>query len=434
MGVTGRKHVRGRQGSILVLVVIMIVILALIGWGMLTLGLQGRVFAAKQSDELIATAAADAGIAKVLSKMNEEIFANGLGSHATEIPPPENPKALGACDATVTYSASACKYDPAYGEYGYHLATSTGRCRLAERTINAILYYESLWRGIGVKEDIDIRVGAEFIAPYGGFRIRTNSVKRSAIKLKAGINIPGDVMVGPDPNLPLEDIIDIKSTTIIKGGSGAAANKIPFPPVRLPVETPAKNPVVWDNRGTYTYVPNTPIIGSDDPCDPNYIRYDSFELQGQTAVQAIQGHCVIYVQGDMRIKNGAEIIIEETVQHPDSTLVLYLGGNLLCDNGAGFTNNAKEIVDGIEVPDYGALKIFGLYTCKTMELKAKGDYFFGYAYAPEADLFIHAKNEVAGAFTGKSLTLLSKVVFTYIPDNGLKEQVPTYVAVRWWEE
>ncbi len=424
MGAKGRKH--ARTGMVLPLAALLIVIIALVGWGLLTLGLDSRIFAARKSAEVVARTAADAGISKAVQLMNNALLSNPSWS-VTPIPDVNN-VALPNSYSNYSYHVSS----KVGGIDGYHGVTSVGRSGIAERTINCRLYYASVWFGIGVKESINVKVGATFESPYADLSIRTNSVTGDSILLKAGVIIPGDVIVGPGGDV--DDVINIKSTTDIQGDSYAASEPIDFPPVTLPKLTPGDNPVIWDDRGAYTYT-GAPIVGSDDPFNPLYIRYNSIEIQGTTATQTIQGHCVIYVEGDMRIKNSAEILIEEP-NSTDSSLALYMGGNLLCDNGAGFTNEALEILaDGTVQNDTDALRIFGLPTCTTMDLKAKGDYFFGYAYAPDADLRLFAWNEISGAFTGKSLEMLAKVNFIYIPpDNGPQYEAPAYLVTRWWEE
>jgi len=60
-----------RKGSAIILVLIAIVILLAAGTGLLSLGLQNRIFVIRNASDIAARCAVDAGLTKALFEMNE---------------------------------------------------------------------------------------------------------------------------------------------------------------------------------------------------------------------------------------------------------------------------------------------------------------------------------------------------------------------------
>ena len=392
-----------RPGSVLPFAVTMVVLLFIIGLGLTRLGLNTRLSSAKTTAQLTARAAADAGFIQAMRLMNARLAAKPWdGSPISAV----SDMSLAGANATFSYSVT--------DEGSYYQIASTGKSGSAQKTVYGRLALGSLLFGIGVKDIIDVKVGATFNAPAdGGFSIRTNSVADNAIVLKSGVTIPGDVVCGPGGNP--EDVINIKSSTVITGDSYSAMDEIDFPPVILPVDlqsTPLTN---------YNYVAGTPIVGSGDPDNPLSVKFDQIVIPN-SGVQHIQGHCKIYVVGTTTLRQSAELIVDN-----GSSMTLYLGGNMVAGNSNGLDNLNPDLPE--------ALTIYGLDTCKQMDLKAKGDVFFGYVYVPEADLNVYAKNTLAGAFVGKSFTLMNSASFTFIPPTNTSDDDPdSYLFLRWWEE
>ena len=392
-----------RKGSILPLAVMMVVFLFLIGLALTRLGLNARLAAAKTTAEIKARAAADAGFEQAIRLMNLRL--ENKPWDGTPIP--------AVSDISLPNTNARFSYDVA-NQTSYYQVTSTGRSGIAEKTVYGRLVLESLLFGIGVKDVIDVKVGVTFTAPSDSrFALRTNSVEDNAIILKSGVVIPGDVICGPggDP----EDVINIKSSTVITGDSYSASDEIDFPSVVL------SNDLKTAPLISYSYKPSKPIVGSADPLAPAAIKLDRLYIPN-SGVQQIQGHCKIYIVGTTTLGNSAELIITS-----GASLELYLGLDMEAKNSNGIDNL------NVGVPD--SLKIYGLDSCKKIDLKAKGNVFFGYVYAPEADLNVYAKNELAGAFVGKSFTLKNSTNFTFIPDTSIGLDDPSaYLMVRWWEE
>lgn len=404
-----KKQAKGnRDGTVLPLAVMAVVILFFIGMALIRLGLDARMRAVRTTAEIAARIAADAGFTQAKRLMDIKLVNKPWDG--SSIPP-----------ATVSlpnsYSNTSFNYTVT-DEGSYYLITSTGRSGIAEKTVKARLFVETLWFGIGVKENIDIKLGATFSTdpPDADFSIRTNSTDSDAVTLKAGVTIPGDVICGQYG--VVDEVINIKATTVIEGDAYAAKDKIDFPDVVLDANF-ASMPTT-----PYIYAPNTPI-GNPNSVTPQYFRFDSIDIPGGAGdhVQEIQGPAVVYVEGKTTLGQSASIVVTE-----GSSLTLYLGGDLEAKNSVGLDNLNNGSPD--------ALIIYGLNTCENIDLKAKGEIFFGYVYAPDADLDVYAKNELAGSFIGESFTLMNATNFTYIPPsdaNGLNNPT-SYLMQRWWEE
>lgn len=399
-----KKMKKNKRGSILPFAVVLVILLFVMGLALTRLGLNARMAAARTTAEISARAAADAGFAQAIRLMNKSLAKKPWDG--TPIP----------AVSDVMLSGSDARYSYNVTKKGtYYQVASTGESGIAQRKVYGILTLESLLSGIGVKKVIDLKVGVTFSAkPKSRFAMRTNSIEDNAIILKSGVTIPGDVICGPggDP----DEVINVKSTTTILGDSYAAQSEIDFPPVVLPDDI--KNVPLTP----YTYSPGSPIVGSADPNNPMLIKFDSIKIP-TGGVQQIKGCCEIYVVGNTILGQSAEFIITE-----GSSLHLYLGNNMEAKNSNG--------IDNLNFGNPEALRIYGLDTCQSIDLKAKGDIFFGYVYAPEADLNVYAKNEISGAFVGKSFTLKNSTKFTYIPpkgSGGLKDPT-SYLMLRWWEE
>ena len=400
-----KQSKRCESGSVLPFAVVVVMLLFISGLGMTRLGLTARVQAAKSTADLSARAAGDAGIVHAARLMNKKL-ADELNWDNSTLP-----------------TAAAVQLPNSYANYSFDVQgdkingfqiTSTGISGIAQRKVYARMGVGSLWFGIGVKEGIDIKLGATFSTdpPGGDFTIWTNSTQDNAVSLKAGIVVPGDVIVGPggDP----DRVITSKASTTIEGDVYAAKEKIDFPPVIVPE--------VFKSMPTtaYAYTPSV-YIGDPNSAAVKYFKLNTIGVP-QSGVQEIRGRCVIYVAGQTTLGQSAELIVM-----PGSSLTLYLGGNMEAKNSNGIDNLTGDAT---------ALKIYGTDNCQWINLKAKGNVFFGAVYAPNADLNVYAKNQLAGAFVGKSFTLMSATEFmliTALTNAGIDDE-QAYMMQRWWEE
>ncbi|MHC4122337.1 MAG: pilus assembly PilX family protein [Planctomycetota bacterium] len=403
-----KKLNSSRKGFVLPLAAMMVVILLIVGIALIRLARGARLMSARTTAEISARAAADSGITQAIYLMNEKLATEGTWNNSN-LPEAVNDVALPNSNALFSYTITG---DPTNG----FLITSTGKSGFSTRTIYAKLGVASSWFGIGVKEGINLKLGTSFYMepPDSPFAIRTNSIEDDAIILKAGVVVPGDVIIGPGGDM--ESVLNAKSSTVIRGNTYVSSDEIQFPSVVLPSYLEG-----WTTE-SYSYDSNG-LSGT--------IRYDSMDIPNNQD-QHIVGDCVIYVNGTIHLGQGSSIIVDD-----GASLVLYLGGDMVTDNLAGFENLTVNPDDptNLDSHDAHALKIYGLDTCLNIDLKAKGDFFFGAVYAPEADLDVYAKNELAGAFTGKSFDLKNGSKFTFIAAlaTGDINEHGAYFARRWWE-
>jgi Tfp pilus assembly protein PilX len=402
---TRKKRSRRKTcGAILVLAIVMVIILALLGLVMVRLGGMARVRSAHGMTDISARTAADAGLTQALRLMNNKLRVEATWNNSTL--PQAADTSLPHSDAQFSYKVDGTQ------KAGFRVA-SKGKCAFSERNVLARLSIETLWFGIGVKEDVDIMSKTNFVTiPAGsGFTIRTNSIADGAISLYPNTSVPGDVIIGPggDPATG----IDVKSSSIIAGDSYAAAEEIDFPDVVVPA------------------LPYVGLLPPVEPNDPNLITltaadsgiYDFITLPEFMKLHIVQGDVVLYITGKVRLHNSSELRILD-----GASLKLYLGDDMWADNGSRIITEG-HLVTGTR------LKIFGTNTCTEIILKNSGD-LAAAIYAPYAELTIMNSGAVYGALTGNRLEMKNSGEFYF--DTRLLEygiDVPAMYAVdRWWEE
>ena len=366
-------------GVVLPLAVSMIVLLVLIGLALIRLGLSARMQAIRVTIGISARTAADAGLTEAYRLMRDKLeveltWDNSIFPYTVgPVYLPGDP--YGNANYTFTITD-----DP----NNSFIISSTGRAGTVEKTVCCQLELKSLWFGIGVKEGVDIKVETNFGTiplPNGEFKIQTNSTEDGAVIFKAGVVIPGDVVVGPggDP----DSVINEKSSTTILGDTYASENPIDFPSVIVPLDL--------------TSLPTTSY--NYDPCGlTGDIKYSTLSLPNGT-LQEIVGDCRIYVVGKMTLNNNAELLIT-----PGSSLTLYLNGSLEDKNSSGITNSTNEAA---------RFSMYGTDNCEAINLKAKSD-FYGAIYAPNASLDIYNGGNLYGAFIGnQTLTIKNSGTFYF---------------------
>ena len=392
-----KKIRRKQKGTILVLVVTIMVVLLITGLGLLRLGYSSRILAARSAFEIKAIEAADAGFvqAKLLmdKKLRDELVWN-----SSDMPSASN-VLLANSDATYSYDVTG-------NAFGFTV-TSTGTASNTTRTVNGLLKIKSLWTGLSVQNTLDIKSGTILMSDPEGeyFAIRTNSIADASIVLKSDTTIPGDLIIGPDGEI--DDAVTMKETTEIEGMMFAAAEELYYPPVTVP------NNLTDIDETSYTFVPGTPLTGNN--------KFGSMSL-AVGEIQEVNGNCEIYVTGGVILDNSAELVIPA-----GSSLVLYLGGNFEGKNGSELQNDTGAATN---------LKIFGLDTCTSIDIKNSGD-LYAAIYAPNADLVLHNGGIVEGSFVGDNFEMKNAGTFIYDTDLGnvgIDDLAASFSVFRWWEE
>lgn len=169
---------------------------------------------------------------------------------------------------------------------------------------------------------------------------------------------------------------------------------------------------------------------------------DTLHIEGDPAVN--DGEVVIYVEGDIIIAAGAELIIGD-----DTNVKLYFGGDLEAKKGSMITNeNAPDTVsDPLTTAEQDAIEEAALSfeligtpssdTDRTLILKNSGD-FYGAIYAPDHDIILHNGGNIYGGFIGNSLDMKNTGNFYYVAAlydfNDIEETYLDLQKGSWWEE
>jgi Tfp pilus assembly protein PilX len=390
------KCMRQKQkGTILVLVIMIMVVLLITGLGLLRLGYSSRILAARSAFEISAIQAADAGFtqAKLLmdKKLNDElVWDNSILPIASDV-------SLANSNATYSYVVT--------GDASGFTVTSTGTASNATRTVNGLLRIKSLWTGLSVQNTLDIKSGTTLMSDPEGeyFAIRSNSIADASIVLKANTSIPGDIIIGPGGDI--DDAVSMKATTEVTGTMFAAAEEIYYPPVVVPTDLTSISEI------PYTYAAGVPLTGNN--------KFSSINLNG---IQEVNGNCKIYVTGGIILQNSAELVVPS-----GSSLELYIGVSFEGKNGSELQNDTSDATN---------LKIYGLDTCTSIDIKNGGD-FYAAIYAPNADLVLHNGGIVEGSFVGNNFEMKNSGTFIYdtdLGDVGIDDLAASFNIFRWWED
>jgi len=363
-----RKTNSLRSGSILPLTVVAIAVMVTLGVGLLELDLQSKLTANRDGFEITARAAADAGLIKAISEMNQKLQ-NKPWNDSTL--PQATDDALPNCEATCTYVASGDKAN------GYSI-TSTGDARLAQRTVNASLRLKGLFDfAVFTKEALSLKNGTKvdwyMTDPTGQpLKVGTNSTATGSVALNSGVTINGDIAVGVsgDPTA----VIDDKSGVTVAGDSYALTEEQKLPIIDVPDALKSDS-----SKGSITG--SLTILTSG--------KYNLINI-GNSKVIMINGPVTLYITGDITLDSSAQIQINNA--NPNASLNLFLGGNLVFKNG-GFVNNLTK--------DPKRFLIFGLANCRSIDFRTAGN-FYGAIYAPNADVMSHNSVQIYGAIVANS--------------------------------
>ncbi len=380
----------------LVLVTAIGAIVAIMAISMIDLGYRARILALRTVDRASARAAADAGVADAVFWMRQKLIREVHWEEAGLFPR--------TVTTTLPGTKAACTYTITVVEPRHSFQIdATGSVGNQSRTVHEIIHVGSLWKGVGVLTSFDAKNGATF---QGDGEIRTNSTKASEgqITLKNGVIIPGDIIIGPGGDI--DSVLSMKAGTIVKGEITVADEKLVFPPVAAP--TPALN------------LPA--LTKSEKISTPGTYQYPSIQLPNGAQLLIAAPDVKIYVAGSMEMKNGAEVVVQA-----GASLELYLRGALEGKNSAGFSNGTN---------DPGALRIYGLPTCTSIEFKAKSNVYAA-LYAPAAAITLYNGAIFHGAVCATSLEIKNSGVFAY--DDRVRavlidDMAAVFETQRWWED
>jgi hypothetical protein len=436
-----------RAGMILPLAVVIILVLAFIGIGLIQLGRNARLQAIKDTLKVSARCAADAGVEHAVRYMidqwdsatNKNAWVNTDWYDAAAWTDPAIPAtsvgySFGTVNMGGTYGDGNFQYKIYKGTRakGYQIV-STGTAGGVIKTVHAAVVLRSAYFGIGAKENIYVSPNTKLgtIPASDDFIIQTNSVAGNAITLKPNITVPGDVVCGPggDPDVS----INLAKNSVIQGQDRAAEDYIDFPTVYPPTDLPAAN---WSDLkiSSNNYrITKSIKLSSISTTDTLYIGDPS-------AVN--KGNITVYVTGTTNLNTHSKLIVNKGY-----SLTLYLGGNMSTASNAeifydyyanGTSNHPPDTdVSGV-VETAKAISIKGTASCKTIHFQPNGD-FYGTIYAPDASIEMWPNGDFYGAVIGgTSIDIKPGGAFMYIPSLVNSSDVEVlYMGVKhgsWWEE
>jgi hypothetical protein len=385
------------RGSALPLALVAILILLTVGASVLSLGLNSRIFSIRNASGISARCAADAGLTKALYEMNQKL--QGTSWLGYDLPCETNTY-LSNCDAYYNYIVTGNPIS------GYSIE-STGTSGQNTKKVSCSLKLQGPFEAaIFTKNGITLYNSAEVEGyNYGEdekkLKIGTNSTQLRAITLKSSATVDGDVVVGIGGNP--SDVIDNNGT--ITGQTGTLPQEYDMPSITVPdwlLSLPSSGAI---KNGTTIYSP---------------AKYDSIDLNSGETI-TIDGNIIIYVSGEMILKNSSELRIGE-----DASLTIYLGGNFEGKNSSNINNSTK-------IPKN--LKIYGLDSCESMIFHNSSD-LYGTIYAPNANIEMDNSADVYGSVITKSFDQKNSANFKYdasLRDVTINDEAVYFVVTEWHE-
>jgi len=400
-----------RRGAAVPMALIAIMMLLAMGVGLLSLGMNSRIYAARTSSVIAARCAADAGLAMALFEMNDS-----LG----QTKPWKLDALPKASDVKLPYSDGVCSYEIKGDLGGGYVATSTGTSGSAQRTVSANLELKGLWdNAVLTKADLILKSGTRLDAynsanPLDAVTIAdiaTQSVADSAVVLNSGVSVSGDVRVGRGGN-PDTAIKDLGAT--VDGWKYAMPENQELPDIAAPA--------LFDMGTGITAKGATVTL---TPADSGKYTDIALKATGDPGILVVHGGDVeLHITGNIDLGNSCEIVVED-----GSSLKLYVDGDIACDNGSNIwaEDSAKNA------------KALTLYSTgeglQTFDLEAKNEWV-GLIYAPNADVTLYAGGDLYGATIAHNFELKSGGDYHY--DRALKTVSPDDEGVRFvftkWNE
>ena len=383
-----------RGGSAMALAVVAVMILLVMSVGLLSLGMNRRMYSIRNASDIAARCAADAGLTMALFELDKIIQAKAWDSaplpQATDV-------SLASCNAVYSYKVTG---DPGSG----YVITSVGQASQARRTVGAttvlkgvfdhavytradlVLKADTLLDGYNSLDALDTATNAD---------LATQSISDSTVILNSGVVVNGDVRVGRGGN-PESVIKDLGAE--INGVTYSTPETEPLPEITAPPNLDDMGRAIEASGDTVTITPAD--------CG-TYTTIALKSAKNPGILEISRGDVVLHVTGDIELGNSCEIVIEE-----GSSLDLYVGGDIHCrqDSGINAQSATKEA------------KIFELYATgedtQHFDLKAKSEWI-GVVYAPNAEVTLHAGGDIYGAVVANKFEL--KAGGSYHYDRALKQ-------------
>ena len=388
-----------RRGSAIPLVMVAVMILFAMGVGMLTLGMNGRLFSIRTACDISARCAADAGMTMALYEMNEKLKVKPWNDGSL---PEATDESLPYCNALFTYTVTGNPSD------GYTIE-SVGTSGNAEKKVICVLKPQGPFEfAVFADEGAELKNSAlvdwfNFGADDENLKVGTNSIASGALSFKNSSTINGDVVVGVGGN---PDVVIDDFGATITGETRALREANVLPPITVPAwleSLPSSGTI--ENGSTIT----------------NSAKYSSIDLKNNKTL-LIDGDIALYVTGDIVLGNSAEMQIDN-----DASLILYLGGNFEGKNSSTINNMTQEAKK---------LQIYCLDSCENMQFKNSSD-FYGVIYAPNAEVIMDNSANLYGAVVAGTFEQKNSAALNYdasLKDADVDDEAVRFVITNWHEE
>jgi hypothetical protein len=379
------------RGSALPLVLIAVVILLIMGTSILSLGLNVRTYAIRNTSEIAARCAADAGLTKALYDMNLKLMTtlwndNTLPLDSNVILPGSN----------LTYSYSITKEAG-----GIYTIESTGNSGSMTKTVYGPLVMTGPPYGILVANSLYMKNNGIITGSCG-----TLSTAAGAFDVSKG-TITGDAFVGVGGNPA-----NIKCT--VQGQKYALSSTITLADVSTPSNVKTSGP------GTNWNTPKNSSLGILGTT--TYVRYSDVTINGTLY---IYGNVVMYVDGNLS-DAGSGIYVNN-----QSSLTLYINGK--------FGPNGNGVDMGSANNDPSVLRVYGVSTTsQEFTLGKNNTTIVGSIYAPKADVTIGKNNATfTGQIIAKNFSCKNNANVTYDPkvaySNCQGNPLAKFAIKGWYE-
>ncbi len=404
-----------RPGMAVPLAVVAIMILLAMGVGLLSLGLNSRIYAVRSASDIAARCAADAGLEIALYEMNQNL----------EIKPWAGETLPEALNVSLPYSDEVCSYLVKGDSVGNYTIWSIGESGGAKRGVRATLKVRGLFEhAILTKSTLVLKSGtvvdgynsSDPLDTDSDVDIGTQSTSDQSIVLNAGVEVNGDVIigVGGDPDTAIKDLGATTENQL------AGTENDPMPEITAPA-LPNMGPSITAKGNTVTITP------------AESGRYGKIDVRQTSTKEAVSpgileisgGDVVLHITGDIQLGSLCEILVAN-----DSTLTLYVDGDILCREGGGInTQNPTKSASTLYVYATGD-------GAQTFDIRANGE-FTGVIYAPNADVDLYAGGDAYGAIVAGTFEF--KAGGNYYYDESLRDveidDIGVYFVVdRWYEE
>lgn len=399
-----------KNGSTLPLSLLAIVLLLLMGSTLLSMGLNSRIFSVRNTSDIKARCAADAGLTKALFEMNQKLQVKPWND--TSLPQVLN-ASLNDCDATYSYIVT--------GDLGGgYVITSIGESGNATRIVQATLGFKGIFDHAILTKDSLILKSDTIVDGYNSkdssdiefdVSIGSQETADSSVVLNNNSKVKGDVLVGigGDPDTAIKD-----QGATVEGDKRASTTRDPLPKITAPT---------LDNKRTsITAKSETVTITPED--SGIYTTIDLQKGRSEGVLEVSDGDVVLYITGDIELDQGCDIIVKG-----NATLTIYIDGDILCREGSGINTEAPP-------EDAATLKLYATgQEQQFFDVKAKSEWT-GVIYAPNADVLLYANGDAYGSIVADTFEF--KAGGNYHYDESLRQVTEedegvTFTIIQWNE-